>query len=200
MNEGWIKLNRKMFDSWLWGDKPFSRGQAWIDLIGLANWKDVKVPYKGEMILCQRGDVNYSMSFLADRWGWSRKKVKSFLTLLEGDGMVTTNVTTNRTVITVENYSKYQDRGTTNVTTEESESVPTKEQRGNSEGTAKEQRAHTNEERKERKEGGERKDIIINARNARARAREDEEQNSSNENIFERASREYRAWLKNREG
>lgn len=123
---GWILLERKITEHFLWDDKPFSQGQAWIDLLLLANHKDHKLPYKGEIITCKRGEVNRSISWLASRWGWSRKKTRSFLGLLEGDGMVATKVSTNRTTITIENYAFYQSHGTTK--------EQRKEQRRNSEG------------------------------------------------------------------
>ena len=97
----------------MWEDKPFAHGQAWIDLIMLANYEDTKMPYKGEIITCERGTVNLSISYLANRWGWSRHKTRDFLNLLESDGMVTVNATTNRTTITLENYSFYNDVPTT---------------------------------------------------------------------------------------
>lgn len=142
---GWIKLDRKLLAHDLWTRKPFSYGQAWVDLLLLANHKEHKMPYKGEMIVCQRGEVNRSISWLAERWGWSRKKARNFLNILESDEMVSTKVSTNCTTITIENYAFYQDSGTTKVSTK----VSTEEQRGNSAGT------HTrrNKKDKEGKEG-----------------------------------------------
>lgn len=115
--KGWISIHRELQDNWLWKDKPFSFGQAWIDLLLLANHEDTKIPYKGEIIVCEKGTVNYSINSLAKRWGWDRKKVRKFLLLLESDEMVITNATTHRTTITIVNYSKYQDCGTTKRTT-----------------------------------------------------------------------------------
>ena len=79
MLQGWIPVYRQIQENWMWKEKPFSKGQAWIDLIMLANYEDKKMPYKGEVITCERGTVNLSISFLADRWGWSRKKTKKKL-------------------------------------------------------------------------------------------------------------------------
>ena len=125
MRPGWVPVSRELQDHWMWEDKPFAHGQAWIDLIMLANYEDTKMPYKGEIIICERGTVNLSISHLANRWGWSRHKTRDFLNLLESDGMVTVCATTNRTTITIENYSFYND-------------VPTaKGQRGDSERTAR---------------------------------------------------------------
>ena len=113
MRPGWVPVSRELQDHWMWDDKPFAHGQAWIDLIMLANYEDTKMPYKGEIITCERGTVNLSISYLANRWGWSRHKTRDFLNLLESDGMVTVNATTNRTTITLENYSFYNDVPTT---------------------------------------------------------------------------------------
>lgn len=129
--QGWVPVNRQLQEHWLWKDKPFSKGQAWIDLIMLANHEDKKMPYKGKVITCERGTVNLSISFLADRWGWSRHKARDFFKLLEADGMVTVNATTNRTTITIENYALHNDSPTT------------KGQRKDSEGTAEGQRGDT---------------------------------------------------------
>lgn len=98
----------------MWKNEGHAR--AWIDLLLLANYEDKKIPYKGEVIVCKRGDVNLSISALAKRWGWSRDKVRRFLNLLEADGMVTTKTTTNRTTITLVNYGFFQDSVTTNNT------------------------------------------------------------------------------------
>jgi len=36
--EGWIRLYRKMQDNPLWTSEPFTRGQAWIDLLMIAGY------------------------------------------------------------------------------------------------------------------------------------------------------------------
>ena len=81
--EGWIKLDRSLQEHWVWKDFPFSEGQAWVDLLLLANHEDQKIPYKGEVIVCERGTVNRSISSLAERWKWGRDKARRFLKLLE---------------------------------------------------------------------------------------------------------------------
>ena len=105
---GFLSIHRQISNHWLWKDKPFSKGQAWIDLIMLANHTTVKTMYKDEIVECKRGDVNFSMSYLAERWGWDRKKVSRFLNALETDEMVFVNSNTHRTIITIRNYDKFQ--------------------------------------------------------------------------------------------
>ncbi len=112
MAKGYIRLHRSIEDNWVWQDKPFSKGQAWVDLLLLANHSDHKTPYGSTVIECNRGEVNRSMRHLAERWGWNRDKVRTFLHQLEADGMITLNPTTKPTTqptaITIENYDKYQ--------------------------------------------------------------------------------------------
>ena len=110
---GYFAVDRQLFDHWLWEQKPFSEGQAWIDLIGLANFEDSKTPYKGKVITCKRGTVYRSISYLANRWGWSRDRARRFLKLLEDDEMIQLNATTNNTTITIVNYDFFQGLATT---------------------------------------------------------------------------------------
>lgn len=112
-------LNRSLLDHWLWQDKPFAKGQAWIDLLALANHTDKKKEHRGKIIECKRGDVNLSMLELSKRWGWTRGRTERFLKLLESDGMVKVKTTTNRTTVTIENYERYQAERATYDTTNE---------------------------------------------------------------------------------
>lgn len=120
---GWIKLDRKITEHFLWEDRPFSKGQAWIDLLLLANHKEHKVPYKGKIVTCRRGEVDRSISWLAERWGWSRWKARDFLHTLEADQMVVVKATAHRTTVTIENYAFYQDLPTAN--RQQTDSKPT---------------------------------------------------------------------------
>lgn len=110
---GWVKLDRSIMEHWLWDDKPFSYGQAWMDLIMLANHADTKSVYGGKVVKFKAGTVNRSVLSLSKRWGWNRKKTAKFLKILEDDEMVTTIGTTMGTTITIVNYSKFQNQGTT---------------------------------------------------------------------------------------
>lgn len=118
-NNGWIKLHRSLLHNGLWDKKPFSEGQAWIDLLLLANSEDKESFYQGQMVTFKRGTVNRSILSLADRWGWDRKKVRKFLKILEIEKMATTKASTHGTTITIVNYEVYQDSGTTKRTTNE---------------------------------------------------------------------------------
>lgn len=113
---GWIKLDRKLLDHWLWKDKPFSRGQAWVDLILQASHKDNFVVVDGSKIGIEAGSLVTSLRRLGDRWGWSYNKVDHFLKLLENEKMLTQKRDTKKTVITLENYGIFQHQRTQPVT------------------------------------------------------------------------------------
>lgn len=116
-DKGWITLDRQLMDNWLYKDKPFNKSMAWIDLLLLADYETHESMWRGSKTVFKRGDVNLSMSQLAERWGWSRKKVVHFLKQLEGDNMVSVKATTRRTTVTIVKYGVFQTKGTTKDTT-----------------------------------------------------------------------------------
>lgn len=109
-NLGWICVHRQIRDcELLWGDKPFSRGQAWIDLLLLANHEDRKMIFDGSVIEVKRGQRVTSYRTLCEAWGWSNTKVANFLELLETEQMIVKRSDTKKTLITIVNYDKFQD-------------------------------------------------------------------------------------------
>lgn len=114
-NNGWIKLHRQITDHWIWQDAEKLR--AWIDILLMVNHEERKVLVNGNLITIRRGEKLTSITKLAERWGWSRRRVVRFLELLEGDDMCTSNRTTNGTTLKVVNYAEYQDFSTPKRTT-----------------------------------------------------------------------------------
>lgn len=110
---GWIRLDRKITENWLWEDKPFSKGQAWIDLILMANHKDNKFPLGDDVVAVERGSFITSELKLMQRWGWSKTKVRAFLSQLQNDEMLVKKTDHKKTTLTIANYSVYQDIETT---------------------------------------------------------------------------------------
>lgn len=107
---GWISIHRKIQDCWIWqADEPFDKRSAWIDLLLTANHKDVKILFDGELTLVKRSQLITSVRKLSLRWRWSKDKVLKFLRLLESDGMIKRDSDNHRTLITIENYTFYQD-------------------------------------------------------------------------------------------
>lgn len=113
MAQGWISVHRKLQEHWLWEERPFSKGQAWIDLLMSANHCDRKILLGNELIEVKAGSFITSELKLMDKWGWSKSKVRNFLDGLQSDGMIVKKSDKKKTTIIVENYSVYQDSQTT---------------------------------------------------------------------------------------
>ncbi len=134
---GWIKIHRDILCHEIWSDKPFSKGQAWIDLLLLANHSDNKCMVWNKVEEIKRGSFITSELKLMDRWGLGRKKVQLFLKLLESESMIVRSANNKRTAITIVNYDVYQYQWTA------------KEQKKNIKRTSK---AHEQERKKNKNE------------------------------------------------
>jgi hypothetical protein len=123
MVEGWFKTYRKLGESDRWLSEKFSRGQAWLDLIMLANWKPGFVRPKGRKVEIQRGQLARSQVWLAARWHWSRGKVQRFLDELETDHDIEQVNLAVTTLITIVRYDEYQGTSSEQDTTRAADSA-----------------------------------------------------------------------------
>lgn len=108
MSDGWVRIHRKIFDNPDWLREPFTSGQAWIDLILLANYKDGFLNIQGARIPIKRGQIGWSQERLSTRWQWSRGKVKRYLLWLENVHQIVQSKTSKISLITLINYDEYQ--------------------------------------------------------------------------------------------
>jgi hypothetical protein len=112
--QGYIKLHRQLMEHKFWRDKrKFSKAEAWIDLIFMANHKDNKFLLGNQWVKVVRGSFITSELKLMERWGWSKAKTRAFLFLLEDDQMIVKKSDRQKTTITIVNYGIYQDYQTT---------------------------------------------------------------------------------------
>jgi len=132
MNNGWIKIHRKLAEHWLYQDSKFLHW--WIDILLSANFEDKKVLIKGALIDCKRGQSVYSLDTWAKRWGADKSKVRRFLAMLESDGMITLENISVSTRLTICKYECYQDERHADETqvkrkrnADETQMTPTKE-------------------------------------------------------------------------
>lgn len=124
MSKGWIKLHRQIQDCYLWEDRPFNQGAAWVGMLLTANHKDAKIIFDKKPLLVQAGSFITSSRKLSDKWGWSRGRVDRFLKTLQEEQMILLDVNTKRTLITIVNYSKFQISQTTDDTTDSTTNEP----------------------------------------------------------------------------
>lgn len=111
-DSGYIKLHRKCLENEFFLELPFDRWRAFEYLLLSARYKPTRVVLKGQVVDLEAGQLIVGEGTLGEKWGWSRGKVRRYLQQLEKLKMVQLNGTALGTVITVENYTKYQLDGT----------------------------------------------------------------------------------------
>lgn len=126
--QGWIQLHRQIQENPLWTCEPFTRGQAWVDLLLLANHKESFFYKRNIKINVSRGQVARSEVELADRWKWSRSKVRKFLNDLEKEQQVRQQKTNVTQLLTIINYEKYQEKRQQGVHQQDTSRTPVEHQ------------------------------------------------------------------------
>ena len=107
--KGWISLHRKICENDLWFLEPFTKAQAWIDLVLNANHKEGVINIRGNIITIKRGQIGWSEITMTERWQWSRNKVRRFLKWLETKQQIEQQKLYKLTSITtIINYDQYQ--------------------------------------------------------------------------------------------
>lgn len=115
-SQGWIRLHRQIMETPEWLAEPFTRGQAWVDLLLLANHETGFIRKRGILIAVDRGQVGYSEESLAERWQWSRGKVRRYLIELARLSRISHKIsektvpkkTSVSSLICIINYDRYQ--------------------------------------------------------------------------------------------
>lgn len=110
MSDGWFTMHRGWRENPIFGGE-FSRADAWVWLIENACWKPTKFNARGTIIDLDRGQMCVTVRQLAEAWGWSKSTVDRFLNALRAEKMIDCDVGQPKTVLTICNYSKYQDIG-----------------------------------------------------------------------------------------
>lgn len=138
MHCGYVKLWRGLMDDPMWLAEPFSRGQAWVDLITMAYHSDGIARVRGVRVDVKRGQVAMSEQAMSTRWKWSRNKVRRFLAEISSktEQKIEQQKNNVTTLITILNYEKYQGNGTADETTSDTandtanDTAPYKEKNG----------------------------------------------------------------------
>lgn len=113
--ERWTPAFDRLFDRHyeLNGGEPFCRTMAWLWLCHHARYADGTQVSGGEALMLKRGEVLCSLRRLGFEWGWSVKKVRTFLAYLHECGKLgTARGTGSGTVYAILQYDVWRGGGT----------------------------------------------------------------------------------------
>ncbi len=113
MNNGYIKLYRKIKDHWIYQNSQYL--SAWLDILLNVNWSDQRVLIGGQILECKRGQSLMSLESWAETFGankrrgsWTVRKVRVFFDLLQQDEMIVRENVIKTSRLTVCNFDTYQ--------------------------------------------------------------------------------------------
>jgi hypothetical protein len=107
-SNGKFRVDRRTFDDWTAEEKPWCALALWIYMIGRAQFKRTPITYRHHSFFLDRGQFVTSESHLCKAAGWTRKRLRIFLSRCQKDGKIVSAGTWNGTVITIVNYDKWQ--------------------------------------------------------------------------------------------
>lgn len=105
---GWYRLHRSWQDHAVFRNEAFSRRDAFVWLIEHACYESAKVTAPSGVITLGRGQLSYSLRYLAGAWKWDDAKVRRFLQSLAKANIIDAATEAGQTVISICNYDKYQ--------------------------------------------------------------------------------------------
>lgn len=129
---GWIRLDRAIQDNFLWQEPEALK--LWLYLLMAASLTDKATAFNGQMLTIKRGQLVFGLNAASARLNISIRRLRKYLNWFEADDMIDKQITNKFSIISITNYSQYQDVG--------------KPQSGKSQATAK-QRATTIQVNKE---------------------------------------------------
>lgn len=136
IKKGWIPLLKTTLSHESVGiKKPYSRFEAWVWLLAETKWEDtgklLDFGGKERYVDCPAGTVTHSERFMATAFGWSRKKLRNYLFLLESDAQIALKVVHQIRQITIVNWDTYRDA----TKKKEPAGLPAENRQGNQQGT-----------------------------------------------------------------
>ncbi|MCP5007913.1 MAG: hypothetical protein GY941_28865, partial [Planctomycetes bacterium] len=113
MSGGTIQIDRALLDHPIVGYKT-KYFKPWIWMLMEARWADGQKDVGGYVVKLKRGEFAHSLRFISRGTGLTVKEVRTFLSILERNGMGTKTGTVKGkevTKVTICNYNKYQLEG-----------------------------------------------------------------------------------------
>ena len=112
MNDGWIALHRKIYNSSDFNNQL--EVAVFLYLVAMASHKPVQVVYRKKKLTLKRGDISIAYRDLAKKFGISFDRVRTIIKNLVATGNINQTLHKRLSVFSIVKYSKYQDLPTTN--------------------------------------------------------------------------------------
>jgi len=106
---GWIRLDRAIQDNFLWQEPEALK--LWLYLLMAASLTDKATVFNGKMLNIKRGDLVFGLHAASSRLGISVRRLRKYLDWFESDHMIDKQTTNKFSIISITNYSQYQDTG-----------------------------------------------------------------------------------------
>ena len=106
MEQGWIKLHRKMVDKGFYKKSQYFH--LWVHLLMLANHTQKEFMWNGNIILIKEGQMITGRKQLSDDTGIPESTIEDILKFLESQHQIQQQKTTKYRLITIVNWIKHQ--------------------------------------------------------------------------------------------
>lgn len=111
----WFAVSREIFTHDIVGirDRAYTDFEAWLSLLAMASYERKEVGNRGRGVVLDPGDLLAAHGFLADRWGWTKDKVRWFLNKLQTEAMITRHINDQRSLNDVDHTTQHTTQHTT---------------------------------------------------------------------------------------
>ena len=106
---GWIRLDRAIQDNFLWQEPEALK--LWLHLLMAASLTDKATAFNGKMLTLKRGQLVFGLNAASARLNISVRRLRKYLDWFESDDMIDKQVTNKFSIISITNYTQYQDSG-----------------------------------------------------------------------------------------
>ena len=106
---GWIRLDRAIQDNFLWQEPEALK--LWLYLLMAASLTDKATAFNGQMLNIKRGQLVFGLNAASARLNISIRRLRKYLNWFETDDMIDKQITNKFSIISITNYSQYQDTG-----------------------------------------------------------------------------------------
>jgi len=107
MNDGWIALHRKIYNSSDFNNQL--EVAVFLYLVAMASHKPVQVVYRKKKLSLKRGEISIAYRDLAKKFNLSMQNIKTIIKNLKNSGNINQTLTKNLSIYSIVKYSKYQD-------------------------------------------------------------------------------------------